>query len=156
VSTTQPLLREHGVELTLDLPERAPRLRVDRDRLKQVMLNLISNAVKFCDRRDGRIAIALHVLPEALRVDVRDNGTGIDPADHETIFEKFRQVGDTLTEKPQGTGLGLPISRQIIEHFGGTLWVESARGQGATFSFTLPLHPQAAQGTASPASEMTA
>ena len=122
----------------------------------QVMLNLISNAVKFCDRRDGRIAIALHVLPEALRVDVRDNGAGIDPADHETIFEKFRQVGDTLTEKPQGTGLGLPISRQIVEHFGGTLWVESARGQGSTFSFMLPLHPQVAQGTASPASEMTA
>jgi len=156
VSTTQPLLREHGVELMLDLPERAPQLRVDRDRLKQVMLNLISNAVKFCDRRDGRIAIALHVLPEALRVDVRDNGAGIDPADHETIFEKFRQVGDTLTEKPQGTGLGLPISRQIVEHFGGTLWVESARGQGSTFSFMLPLHPQVAQGTASPASEMTA
>jgi signal transduction histidine kinase len=74
-----------------------------------------------------------------LRVDVQDNGSGIDPADHELIFERFRQVAHPLTGKPQGTGLGLPISRQIIEHFGGRLWVESALGHGATFSFTLPL-----------------
>ncbi|MNC52678.1 Sensor histidine kinase YycG [compost metagenome] len=104
-----------------------------------MLLNLISNAAKFCARQAGRIDIAVQVLPEALQVAVRDNGDGIDPADQQTIFEKFRQVGDNLTEKPQGTGLGLPISRQIIEHFGGRLWVESARGQGATFSFTLPL-----------------
>ncbi len=139
VSTTSQLLQENGVALELDLPASVPAVQADRDRLMQVMLNLISNAVKFCDRKAGRIAIALRVLPEALRVDVRDNGAGIASADHETIFEKFRQVGDTLTEKPQGTGLGLPISRQIVQHFGGTLWVESVRGQGATFSFTLPL-----------------
>jgi signal transduction histidine kinase len=64
---------------------------------------------------------------------------GIAAADHEIIFEKFRQVGDTLTGKPQGTGLGLPISLRIVQHFGGRLWVASARGKGATFSFTLPL-----------------
>jgi Na+/proline symporter/signal transduction histidine kinase len=141
VSTTSGLLRERDVSLMLDLPEAVPSVRSDRDRLMQVMLNLISNAVKFCAPGAGRIVVALRVLPDALRVDVRDNGAGIDPADQETIFEKFRQVGDTLTEKPQGTGLGLPISRRIIEHFGGKLWVESARGQGSTFSFTLPLHP---------------
>jgi signal transduction histidine kinase len=73
-----------------------------------------------------------------LQVNVHDNGAGVDAADHEIIFEKFRQVGDTLTGKPRGTGLGLPISRQIIEHLGGRLWVESARGKGATFAFTLP------------------
>ncbi|WP_332821962.1 sensor histidine kinase [Pseudomonas sp.] len=138
-ATTSQLLQEQGVELRLELPAQIPPVLADRDRLLQVLLNLISNAVKFCDREAGRIGIAVQVLPEALRVDVRDNGAGIDPADQQTIFEKFRQAGDNLTEKPQGTGLGLPISRQIIEHFGGRLWVQSARGQGATFSFTLPL-----------------
>ncbi|MNZ20590.1 Sensor histidine kinase YycG [compost metagenome] len=139
VATTSQLLQEQGVQLSLDLPAQVPPVLADRDRLLQVLLNLISNAAKFCARQAGRIDIAVQVLPEALQVAVRDNGDGIDPADQQTIFEKFRQVGDNLTEKPQGTGLGLPISRQIIEHFGGRLWVQSARGQGATFSFTLPL-----------------
>lgn len=139
VSTTGQLLREHGVALELVLPDKVPAVRADHDRLMQVMLNLISNAVKFCPRQTGRISIALHVLPEALQVDVADNGIGVAPQDQELIFEKFRQVGDTLTEKPQGTGLGLPISRRIVQHFGGHLWVHSQRGQGATFSFTLPL-----------------
>ncbi|MFZ3155396.1 ATP-binding protein [Pseudomonas sp.] len=139
LATTSQLLQEQGVILDLELPAQIPPVLADRDRLLQVLLNLISNAVKFCDREAGRIGIAVQVLPEVLQVEVRDNGCGIDPADQEIIFEKFRQAGDNLTEKPQGTGLGLPISRQIIEHFGGRLWVRSARGQGASFSFTLPL-----------------
>lgn len=139
VTTTSQLLREHGVVLDLDLPPKVPPVRADRDRVLQVLLNLISNAVKFCDREAGRIGIALQALPDALQVDVRDNGSGIAPGDQDTIFEKFRQAGDNLTEKPQGTGLGLPISRQIIEHFGGRLWVESTRGEGASFCFTLLL-----------------
>jgi signal transduction histidine kinase len=141
VSTTSQLLRESRVVLALDLPASVPPVHADRDRLMQVMLNLISNAVKFCDRAAGRIEIALRVLPDALQVDVHDNGPGVAAAHQELIFEKFRQVGDTLTEKPQGTGLGLPISRQIIGHLGGRLWVSSRPGQGATFSFTLPLKP---------------
>jgi signal transduction histidine kinase len=75
---------------------------------------------------------------------VRDNGPGIAPHDHEVIFERFRQAEDPLTGQPQGTGLGLHISRRIIEHFGGRIWVSSRRGQGACFSFTLPLAPQPA------------
>jgi signal transduction histidine kinase len=145
VSTTSQLLRESGVALALDLPQSVPPVRADPDRLMQVMLNLISNAVKFCDPTNGRIEIGLRVLPDALQVDVHDNGCGIAEAHQELIFEKFRQVGDTLTEKPQGTGLGLPISRQIIQHFGGVLRVSSREGQGATFSFTLPLEPQLRQ-----------
>jgi len=84
----------------------------------------------------------LHHNDYSLQVDVRDNGAGISPGDQQIIFEKFRQGGDTLTEKPQGTGLGLTISRHIIEHFNGRLWVESQVGKGATFSFTLPLKTQ--------------
>ena len=67
-----------------------------------------------------------------------DNGPGIDLADQSVVFDKFRQVGDTLTAKPHGSGLGLHISRQIVEHFGGRMWVESSLGRGACFSFTLP------------------
>ena len=69
---------------------------------------------------------------------MRDNGRGISPEDHEAVFSKFHQVGDTLTDKPHGSGLGLHISRQIVEHFGGRMWVESTLGSGARFSFTLP------------------
>jgi Na+/proline symporter/signal transduction histidine kinase len=139
VATTSQLARERGVTVEQRLPDAVPLLRADRDRLQQVMLNLLSNAVKFGPRQNGRIVVGLSVGRDALRVDVTDNGIGIAPADHEVVFEKFRQVGDTLTGKPQGTGLGLPISRRIVQHFGGRLWVTSTRGQGATFSFTLPL-----------------
>ena len=104
------------------------------------MLNLLSNAVKFCPPADGRVTVRLYRENDNLRVDVLDNGPGIELAEQKLIFEKFRQMGDTMTAKPQGTGLGLPISRQIIEHFGGRLWVESVTGEGATFSFTLPLN----------------
>jgi Na+/proline symporter/signal transduction histidine kinase len=140
VSATSQLLREHDVAVTTERPAAVPALRADRDRLVQVMLNLISNAVKFCPRTGGRIAITLRVLGDSLQVDVQDNGIGIAVDDQELIFEKFRQVGDPMTDKPQGTGLGLPISRQIVQHFGGRLWVRSAPGQGATFSFSVPLN----------------
>src|SRR6185369_7046999 len=73
-----------------------------------------------------------------VRVDVADNGVGISREHQQVIFEKFRQVGDTLTQKPAGTGLGLAICRQIVSRLGGRLWVESEPGRGSTFSFTLP------------------
>lgn len=114
----------------------------------QVMLNLISNAVKFADRAAGKVTIALRCEGDELRIDVRDNGRGIRPEDQQLIFEKFRQAGDTMTDRPKGTGLGLPISRQIIDHLSGRLWVESVPGEGATFSFTLPI---AARTAAAPA-----
>ncbi|HMU99737.1 MAG TPA: ATP-binding protein, partial [Rhodocyclaceae bacterium] len=72
-----------------------------------------------------------------------DNGVGLNPDELDVVFEKFRQGGNTLTDKPQGTGLGLPISRQIVEYFGGRLWAESEPGQGARFIFTLPLPREA-------------
>jgi signal transduction histidine kinase len=143
-TSTAELLRERGVQLTLRLPAQVPALRCDRDRLMQVLLNLLSNAAKFCAPGKGRVAIELHVREHELQLDVIDNGIGIAPENHASIFEKFRQVGDTLTDKPQGTGLGLPISREIVQRLGGRLWVDSAPGHGATFSFTLPRSPATA------------
>jgi signal transduction histidine kinase len=85
------------------------------------------------------VRVALSAAAGAVRVDVADNGIGIAPEHQGAIFEKFRQVGDTLTDRPQGTGLGLPISRLIVRQFGGELWVASEPGRGATFSFTIPV-----------------
>jgi Na+/proline symporter/nitrogen-specific signal transduction histidine kinase len=139
VNATRQMLLEQRIELELDLPPRASEVLADPDRLMQVMLNLLSNAAKFCDRTSGRIAVSLEATGGELRVAVRDNGPGVRLQDRDLIFEKFRQGGDTLTGKPQGTGLGLPISREIIRHFGGTLWLENTPGKGALFVFTLPL-----------------
>ncbi len=81
---------------------------------------------------------------------VVDTGVGIAPADQPKVFERFKQVGDTLTDKPKGTGLGLPICREIVEHHGGRLWVESEIGRGSTFSFTLPIVVDRAAGVPAP------
>jgi hypothetical protein len=130
---------DKAIQVETRLPEHVAPVRADLDRVIQVLLNLLSNAVKFCNPAGGRIEVALTEAGDELRVDVRDNGPGIAKQDHQVIFEKFRQAGDTLTDRPQGTGLGLPISRRIIEHLGGRLWVESRPGAGACFSFTLPV-----------------
>jgi len=148
VAAVSQMFKENGVQLEVNMPRLLPSIVADRDRLMQVMLNLLSNAAKFCKRPGGKVSIALARQDGFLRVDVTDNGIGISDSDQEMIFEKFRQVGDTLTNRPQGTGLGLPICRQIINHFGGRLWVQSRPGEGATFSFTLPFNPAQAQSLA--------
>jgi DNA-binding response OmpR family regulator len=102
-----------------------------------VVINLISNAVKFTDQ--GSIKCTARRDNGELVVSVTDSGIGIAPADQPKVFEKFKQVGDTLTDKPKGTGLGLPICKEIVEYHGGQIWVESMPGQGSTFSFTLPI-----------------
>jgi signal transduction histidine kinase len=116
-----------------------PAVEADRDRVVQVVVNLLSNAVKFSEPGVGRVTVGLVTGEGAVRVDVSDNGPGIAPDDQRVIFEKFRQGGDTRTNRPAGTGLGLPISREIVDRLGGRLWVESTPGKGATFSFTLPM-----------------
>jgi signal transduction histidine kinase len=102
------------------------------------MLNLLSIAVKFCPEGSGMVEVRLVEDAGSVRIDVSDNGVGISQENLGVIFEKFRQVGDTLTDKPPGTGLGLAICRQIVDHFGGRLWAQSEPGKGSVFSFTLP------------------
>lgn len=133
------LFEDKGISVSLDIAPRLPPVSGDVDRVIQVLLNLLSNAVKFCNSKNGLIEICIAESQGCVRVAVKDNGPGVSDTDREVIFEKFRQGGDMLTSKPHGTGLGLPISRHIIEHHGGRLWVESVQGGGACFMFTLPL-----------------
>lgn len=138
-------LREQGTTLVLELPDRVPVLRADPDRLVQVLLNLLGNAAKFVPRRGGRIEVCLFERDGGLAVQVRDNGPGVPADQRERIFERFHQA-EAGAQRPGGTGLGLPISRQIVEHFGGCIaLVEAASvgagpdaGQGACFEFWLP------------------
>ncbi len=128
-----------GVRVRSHLDAGVPDVIGDRDRLVQVLINLLSNAVKFT--AEGEVVVRLFLDAGEVLVSVRDTGVGIAPEDHEAVFEQFRQAGDTLTEKPQGTGLGLPICRQIVAHHGGRLWLESVLGQGSTFTVALPPAP---------------
>ena len=141
VTAMSEVFRERAVRLELRVPGAVSLVQADPDRVKQVLLNLLSNAAKFCEPGRGRVEVSLVEVGGAVRVSVQDNGPGISVADQRIIFEKFRQVGDALTDKPQGTGLGLHICRQIVERLGGKLWVESRPGAGACFSFTLPVPP---------------
>ena len=136
--TTAELFRERGAVVVLLRPSHGPVLRADADRLLQVMINLLSNAAKFMPQTEGRVEVRVTAGPLAATVEVQDNGVGVPPEQQALVFEKFRQGGDAA-KRPQGTGLGLPISRQIIEHFGGRLWLRSEGAQGACFGFDLPL-----------------
>ena len=139
------LFKEKNIAVEAQLPGNVSPVTADLDRMIQVMLNLLSNAAKFCDAANGRVEVVLSERDGCIRVDVRDNGRGISPKDQGEIFSKFHQVGGVLTDKPRGSGLGLHISRQIVEHFGGKMWVESDIGRGACFSFTLPIGAAAAE-----------
>ena len=139
VAGMSQLFREKNIRLAVELPESVPAVTADFDRIVQVLLNLLANAEKFCDRDQGEVRIGLSAQGAYLQVGVCDNGPGVRAEDHDAIFDKFRQGGDTLTGKPQGTGLGLHISRHIVERFGGRIWAESRPGEGACFYFTLPI-----------------
>jgi len=141
IAATASLFETKKLTLVRDIDPELPTVDGDLDRLIQVVINLISNAVKFTD--SGAIACSAHLQGGNIVVGVTDSGIGIAPGDQQKVFEKFKQVGDTLTDKPKGTGLGLPICKEIVEYHGGRIWVESEPGQGSTFSFTLPVvgHP---------------
>jgi signal transduction histidine kinase len=105
--------------------------------VKQVLLNLLSNALKFTPE-GGRIDVRATICDDSAEIAVTDTGVGIAPEDQEAVFQEFRQVG-TAAKKVEGTGLGLALSRKFIELHGGKIWVKSQVGEGSTFSFTLPL-----------------
>jgi signal transduction histidine kinase len=136
---TRGLFAERHVQLIQDLAAAGAAVQCDRDRMVQVMINLLSNASKFVPEGQGQVRIALRAQPDAYLVRVEDNGPGVPQPYREAIFEKFRQVsGSMLKDKPKGTGLGLAICRQIVEHFGGRIWAEDCELGGAAICFTLP------------------
>jgi signal transduction histidine kinase/DNA-binding response OmpR family regulator len=136
-AATSSLFEQKGLRLEKQIAADLPAITGDQDRLIQVVINLISNAVKFTDT--GTITCRATRRGGDLVVSVVDTGMGITPSDQPKVFERFKQVGDTLTDKPKGTGLGLPICKEIVEHHGGRIWVESEIGRGSTFSFSLPV-----------------
>ena len=142
LAATHALFRERGVGLTIDLPPGLPAVHADQDRLVQVVVNLLSNAVKFCDPDGGKVTVEARPRAADLEIVVADNGVGLSREEQRRAFEKFQALREDLAHNLQGTGLGLPICRQIVEHFGGRIWVESKPGQGARFAFTLP-YPEA-------------
>jgi len=128
--------------LELDLPDRLPRVWVDRARIEDVVGNLLSNAVKFTPR-GGHIRLALRKDGNSLAVSVSDDGPGIPPDEQARIFDKFYIGRDQRSAA--GVGLGLYIARQLIELHGGRITVKSMPGQGATFTFTIPVKADEAE-----------
>jgi signal transduction histidine kinase len=143
VVSAQQLTLDKNITIDLDLAQDAPAVSGDRDRLVQVMVNLISNAVKFCDPDRGLIVVRLRAVDHHLRVEVQDNGIGIRPEDQAKVFEPFCQIKDPTQGRPAGTGIGLTITKRIIDFHHGRIWVDSELGQGTMFAFELPANPPA-------------
>ena len=138
IAATTALFDQKSLKLERHIENDLPPISGDRDKLIQVIINLISNAVKFTDK--GSVICSVYQEKNELIVGITDTGIGIAPEDYAAVFEQFKQVGgDTLTDKPKGTGLGLPICKEIVEHHGGRIWLESKPGKGSTFSFALPI-----------------
>ena len=136
LAATSALFEVGGVAIEERIAEGLPEVRGDEERLVQVVINLISNAVKFSP--GGRVSVTVDQADGNVRVAVADTGRGIPEADLEQIFEPFRQASDTLPGGPRGTGLGLPIARQIVRAHEGDLLVSSTPGRGSTFWFSIP------------------
>jgi Na+/proline symporter/signal transduction histidine kinase len=138
LDTVSQLSYERTIELVQDIPDEPAWVWADRDRIIQVIINLLSNAFKFCEPEKGRVQINMTVNDQEICIEVIDNGPGIPPHEQERIFEKFHQLGGLFKEKPGGSGLGLAICQRIIKYHGGRIWVSSRLGKGATFAFSLP------------------
>lgn len=138
VATTKALLNDKPVEMVVRVDQDLPLITGDKRRMRQIMLNLVSNACKFTSM--GQIIVSLEQQQNRMLFSVQDSGPGIAPEDHATIFEAFRQA-DAGIRQGEGTGLGLAISRRLVEAHQGQLWLESTLGKGSTFYAAFPLQP---------------
>jgi signal transduction histidine kinase len=126
----------HGVGLTLEIEDGIQSIHADERKIKQIVFNFLSNAVKFTPD-GGKVGIQAARSGGAVCITVWDTGIGISPEDQALLFEEFRQVGSSK-QRREGTGLGLALSKKFVELHGGRVWVESALGKGSQFSFTIP------------------
>jgi signal transduction histidine kinase len=141
LATTQPLLKP-GVELSSYLAPDLPQMYSDRDKIKQILLNLLSNAAKFTQKGEIVVAASKPRSDSALLVAVSDTGIGMTAEQLGRIFEEFQQADASTTRQYGGTGLGLAISRQLAQLLGGELTVSSSLGQGSTFTLSIPIRYQ--------------
>ena len=132
-----PMAREKGITIEESVPAALPPLRADRPKLRRVLVNLLSNALKFTPK-GGRVEVSAAPENGFVRVSVTDTGVGIAPEDMERLFDKYEQARSRATRSEKGTGLGLYITRQLVELHGGKIEARSELGQGSTFSFTIP------------------
>jgi two-component system phosphate regulon sensor histidine kinase PhoR len=152
VSDTVGRFNEHlNGDFTLDVevPRNAVFVRADREKLAQILMNLVDNAVKFSPG-GGRIAVSARRRSDTAQIRIADDGIGIARADQQRIFTKFYRAEDAARHSPQGTGLGLFLARGLLAAMGGRIWVESEEGEGSTFVFELPV---AKEGPSEPATE---
>ena len=136
--TTRPLASKKSIDLRVESDERLAPFPMDGARVKQVLLNLVGNAIKFTPQA-GQVWVRADVEDGTVRVEVGDTGPGIPAAEHERIFLEFQQVDSGGSGKPQGTGLGLALAKKFVEMHGGKIWLESEVGKGSRFFFTLPI-----------------
>lgn len=132
-----PKFKEKGLEFVVEIENELPPIKGDRFKIYQVFNQMFSNAVAFTAR--GHVTCRARKVDNTIEISIADTGRGISPSRHELIFEKFSQIGDTLTDKPKGVGLGLPICRLIVEYHGGRINVASEPGKGSVFTVILPV-----------------
>jgi signal transduction histidine kinase len=133
--------------LTVRLPATLPKVRADKRKLSQILVNLITNAVKYSPEGSS-VVVTATVGDGAVRVGIKDRGIGIKPEDQHRLFKKFQRISDPSTRRTSGTGLGLYIVKGLVELHGGTVDVDTAYGKGSTFYFTLPIAPESARASA--------
>ncbi len=137
MSTAVGLTRDKSVALYKEIPETLPKVMADERRVRQILLNLLSNAAKFTE--EGHITLRVEIQEAFVCLSVQDTGIGIAQKDFDKVFEEFRQVDERVARRVGGTGLGMPISKKLVEMQGGSMWFESQVGVGSTFHFTLPV-----------------
>jgi len=140
ITSVEALAAEKNLKLNVIAPEGLKIGRGDQQRIAQVLLNLVGNAIKFTE--SGEVKVEVGVSDEMFLISVADTGPGISIADQKKIFEEFQQADGSSTREKGGTGLGLSIAKKIVEMHGGRIWVESTPGKGSNFSFTLPIRSQ--------------